>query len=267
MTTRGQTRFGRVRMRLGIAKALLSQNGLRWVCYQAFLQMLHRLTRIMDSRLKTLEARYNLRGAYSTAWNQIIWSHYDWAQQGDEWSPLPGWKESITDDVLLKHVRLTDNILEIGPGAGRWTQILQAMAKHLVVVDISTKCIEECRKRFSTCDNIDYFVNDGMNLDFVQDASIDFIWSWDVFVHIDSPATEKYISEFARVLRKGGCGVVHHPKDGCAYGGWRSAMTAALFAELIRKYGLAVTSQFDSWGPEGRYGVQKYHDIITAFEK
>ncbi len=98
-------------------------------------------------------------------------------------------------------------------------------------MDVSEKCIELCQKRFAGCDNIEFFVNDGVSLAFIADETVDFIWSFNVFVHISPQDTEKYLMGFKRILKKGGRGIIHHPKEGGYYGGWRSNMTDKLFSD------------------------------------
>ena len=158
-------------------------------------------------------------------------------------------------------------MLEIGPGAGRWSVPLQKISRELFLVDISEACIRECRQLLSRYDNVSFFVNDGMSLDFIPDNAIDYIWSYDVFVHIRPEDIALYLSEFKRVLKKGGRGIIHHAKDGGKHGGWRSAMTDSMFADLLAENHLSLITQFDRWGEDEQYDVRYYHDIFSIFEK
>jgi hypothetical protein len=73
------------------------------------------------------------------------------------------------------------------------------------------------------------------------------------------------------VLRPGGRAVIHHSREGhehyAAEFGWRSGMTAAMFAEMVRERGLEIQAQFDSWGPGGQFDVRRHRDAITVFTK
>jgi len=260
-------KLSQLRGKLRIIRELLSQNGIRWVFYYFLLSLLRRSSRALGERVLDLEIRNDLPGCYSCEWNRAVWRNYNWAQKGEEWTQSLEWKQSVIDLVLLKYVEAGKTVLEIGPGAGRWTETLQKMARRLTLVDISDRCIELCKNRFSTCNNIEFFVNEGTNLDFIEDATVDFIWSWDVFVHLSPQCTKEYISEFSRVLKKRGRGIIHHPKDAGLHGGWRSRMTAELFSHLLEKYELIPILQFDSWDSGGRFGVREFHDTITVFEK
>jgi hypothetical protein len=75
----------------------------------------------------------------------------------------------------------------IGPGFGRWTQYLRRLCIRLIVVDLSERCIDSCRRRFAGDRHIEYIVNDGTSLEQIPDGSVDFIFSFDSLVHAVSP--------------------------------------------------------------------------------
>ena len=204
--------------------------------------------------------------------NLKAWSNWDWSQQGEEWSNSPDWKESLIKHVLLPNVPINSSILEIGPGAGRWTEALIPRAKKLTLVDLTPVCIELCKKRFKNFNNIDYFINDGKDLSFIQSLSIDCIWSWDVFVHISAIDIWNYIIQFERILSPGGTGIIHHSKKGKNDIGWRSDMTAKKMEIYCNKIGLQLIKQFDSWDDEKVHiwpnlPPHKGPDIISIFQK
>ena len=249
----------------------LKENGFRWTLYFALFRALDPMFRGVLSRLErrmaNLELRYRLPGRNTKRNNYETWQHWNWSQGGEEWTQSPEWKQSVVDDVMRRWVEPDKTVLEIGPGAGRWTEYLQKLAAKLIVVDLAGNCIDICKKRFSDCANVEYHVNDGRSLDFLGSDSVDFIWSYDVFVHIAPRETEDYLREIQRVLREGGRAVIHHPQQGGIHGGWRSSMTIELFSELLGKQGFKILSQFDSWGPGGRFNIHYTHDAISVFEK
>jgi len=193
------------------------------------------------------------------------WSNYDWSARGEEWTQDTLWKDSIVKEVLEPNVPLEANILEIGPGAGRWTEYLVRRAEHLTLVDLTPECIRLCKKRFGDFQNVSYFVNDGKDLSFIPGQSIDRIWSFDVFVHIQARDIENYVKQFSTILAPGGRGIVHHSGKGALHEGWRSDMTADQMVIFCRKYGLSVIEQFNSWG-DGIHHVRD-SDVVTIFEK
>jgi glycosyltransferase involved in cell wall biosynthesis/ubiquinone/menaquinone biosynthesis C-methylase UbiE len=202
-----------------------------------------------------------------------IWENRDWTSYGEERNASEDWKMSVVDEIMYRNITPGGTILEVGPGAGRWSEYLQKIARHLILVDISDRCISICRERFIACQNISYHTTSGSNLEFIPDESVDFIWSFDVFVVINPTDIDNYIREFARILKPGGKAVIHHAHDfknavNRAHDRRheRSMMTAGHFAGIIRRYGLTLIKQFDSWG-DGYHNVRCYRDIISVFEK
>jgi ubiquinone/menaquinone biosynthesis C-methylase UbiE len=153
-------------------------------------------------------------------------------------------------------------VLEIGPGGGRWTEVLQGRAKHLHVVDVSDQAIKLCRQRFQDCRNIDYSVGSGNTLP-LADASVEVIWSYDVFVHINPLDARNYFREFKRILKPGGTAVIHHPGSSRARkyreGAWRSDLTDAMVLDFARENGLEVVSRTEELVNRG--------DVLSVLRK
>jgi SAM-dependent methyltransferase len=201
----------------------------------------------MRHLLSRIQKRLFPKNTNTVGDNFKTWSEWNWSRNGEEWSNSPQWKESFLKHVLHPNVTYDADILEIGPGAGRWTEALLLHAKELTLVDLTPKCIELCKERFKAHSNIRYFVNDGKDLGFIAPNSMDCIWSFDVFVHISYPEVEEYVRQFALILRPGARAIIHHSKNGQTETGWRSNMTAAKMKKFCGKYGLSVARQFDSW--------------------
>jgi len=226
-----------------------------------------------DRRLKREQDRRVLGPAHRR-WrgptdHSRYWSEYDWSELGEEWNASPEWKQGLIDDVLAAWIPADAAVLEIGPGAGRWTEHLARRASHLVLADVSEGPLQLCRERFAEQDRIAYVLSSGGDLPGVADGSIDAVWSFDVFVHVAPLDQAGYLEEFARVLAPGGVAVIHHA-DGRNRGqlpsraGWRSPMSRGLFAAMAAQRGLQVLSQFDSWGTAGRHDLSAYGDVITV---
>jgi len=203
--------------------------------------------------------------------NLEVWETHDWSQGGEEWTASPEWKEAVLDELLRAHIRKGARVLEIGPGAGRWTEHLIPLASHLTLVDLTPACIAMCRKRFAAERNIAYHVNDGRSLPFVADNAIDAIWSFDTFVHIEPADVRHYVAEFARVMSPGAVGVIHHSRTGRHRRSWRSDMTAERMAEFCEEQGLEMVKQQDSLGGGAislcQLQTQYKPDIVSVFRK
>jgi ubiquinone/menaquinone biosynthesis C-methylase UbiE len=271
--------------RLGALRAYLADNGPGWTTWFVLHRLLGRARRLpgagalaegmmarLDERMLAAETSHQLPGRNSVSSNLVRWEGHDWSRAGEEWTPSVAWKQALVNDVLCRYIEPGGTVLEVGPGAGRWTEVLQAMATRLMVVDLSPTCIGLCQQRFAGSANVEFYVNDGRTLPAVASESVDYIWSFDVFVHIAAPDIERYLQEFARVLRRGGRGVVHHanalqyPED---FPGWRSRMTEERFAQLAEGNGLRVVRQFQRFGPADQFQVYHgpYSDVISVFEK
>jgi len=87
--------------------------------------------------MSNLEEKRELPGEHSVAVNSLVWQTYNWEQGGEEWTWTSKWKQSLVNNVMLKYIEPGKTVLEIGPGAGRWTVVLQGIAKHLILVDLS----------------------------------------------------------------------------------------------------------------------------------
>jgi ubiquinone/menaquinone biosynthesis C-methylase UbiE len=159
--------------------------------------------------------------------------------------------------------------LEIGPGHGRWSTLIagRVCGGALHLVDISPSCIEHCRRKIIQS-HVHYIVNDGKSLHGIDTEHVDFIWSFDTFVHIEEPETRAYAREFSRVLKRHAMGVIHHPGSPTPeqrQGGMRSLVTAGLFRQILEENGLHAIRQTDSWGE--KCSVKCAGDMITVFAK
>src|SRR5687767_243949 len=121
--------------------------------------------------------------------NLRVWKdRYNWEQGGEEWSASWGSAEAQWYGTVYPRIHSfvpAQRILEIAPGFGRWTQMLKGHCQQLTVVDLSERCIEACKRRFQADDHITYHVNDGKSLAMIPDNSIDFVFSFDLLVHVE----------------------------------------------------------------------------------
>ncbi|MGH9184722.1 MAG: class I SAM-dependent methyltransferase [Acidimicrobiales bacterium] len=113
----------------------------------------------------------------------------------------------VVEEALLKapvQPERHEVALEIGPGLGR---ICAALADHfdrVIGLDVSEEMMARARDHV-TDPRIDFLVGDGVTLQPVDDASIDFVTSFTVLQHLTSTdLVLGYFREAARVLRPGG---------------------------------------------------------------
>jgi ubiquinone/menaquinone biosynthesis C-methylase UbiE len=236
--------------------------GMRWFIRWIAEAVHHRLVRIEQQR-RLVEPWAVSASRFTAAENKRVWNQHDWSSLGEEWTRNAEWKERIIREFLTPYVPEGTTVVEIGPGGGRWTDLLQRRAGRLIVVDVAERAISLCRERFKGCSHIEYLLGDGRTID-LPDNSIDVIWSFDVFVHINPPDARAYFREFRRILKPGGRAMIHHagpPLQGYrTRPGWRSDLTDAMIRDFLQENNLELVSQFNS-------ALVNKDDTITVFEK
>jgi SAM-dependent methyltransferase len=253
--------------KLRLAWLVLRENGPLWclafAVYYACSSVARRAFDLMDR----LRREKGVPGMNSRALNKAIWEAWDWSAGGEEWSPSEEWKQAVLSDVLDRHIPTGGAVLEIGPGGGRWTGRLIERAQSFLGVDISESCVEVCREKFGGRPGVAFQVGSGCDLKGVPDASVDALWSFDVFVHINEAEVAAYADEFRRVFKPGAVGVLHHGSVGGALGGWRSNLTHERLLELLRARGFDIVATFKEWtSADGRtHQAGLYEDVITVF--
>jgi SAM-dependent methyltransferase len=138
---------------------------------------------------------------------------YAWPERGDEWSGAWGGVDAQWHWTLRPRLRRflpASTILEIAPGYGRWTGYLVELCDRYHGVDLSARCVEACRQRYASLDHAEFHVGDGRSLTMIDDASIDFAFSFDSLVHAEDDVLGAYLTELDRVLSADGVAFLHH---------------------------------------------------------
>ena len=90
-------------------------------------------------------------------------------------------------------------IVEIGPGGGRWTRYLLA-AKQIYAVDYHPELLDELRRHFNR-PNLKFVHNHGDDFPGIPQASIDFVYSFGVFVHLETELIARYLGSMRPILK------------------------------------------------------------------
>jgi len=243
------------------------ENGIIWTSLLSLYYLSSSVAEAAFNRLQRRKLRKNLPGVSSLTANKQIWEHWNWEAGGEEWTLSPGWKDSFIRNVLRRYIPPGGHVLEIGPGAGRWTAVLLEIADTLTGVDLAESCVRVCQQKFGNR-RAQFLVGSGKDLANIADASVDSLWSFETFVHINVPETVAYVREFRRVMRPGSVGVVHHGKSGGMEGGWRSDLTSTTFRKVLQDHGFKIVDEFETWSDAGKeYPVGLYNDAITVFTR
>jgi len=162
---------------------------------------------------------------------------YDWKEAGEEWSEPWGTSQAQWNGTIFPRIRAClpiGTILEIAPGFGRWTHFLKDYCDELWAVDKSSHCIEACRQRFASTPHVRCCLNDGRSLSMIPDGSVDFVFSFDSFVHTTRDVVEAYLREFRTKLKMGGKGFIHHSNFGEYVNTPREKLPDAITKPLIK---------------------------------
>ena len=113
-----------------------------------------------------------------------------------EKTPRLAW---VRDTFCLPYIDPNGVAVEIGPGGGRWTRYLKDFGK-LYAVDFHKELLDELAENF-TEPNIVPIQNSGTDLPGIEADSVDFVFSYGVFVHLEQDVIDAYLAEIHRVLR------------------------------------------------------------------
>jgi SAM-dependent methyltransferase len=138
---------------------------------------------------------------------------------GDEWNsaeklgvtvPAGGIPQLLDRQVFGPFLGEPEVILEIGAGGGRFTDVLLPRCRRLIATDTSPTMLEHLRRRFGDDGRLEIQLLDGRGLGATPDASVDAVFSYGVFVHLQHWDIFNYVRETARVLKPGGKAVIQH---------------------------------------------------------
>ena len=116
----------------------------------------------------------------------------EWAESCKKWI-IPG---------ALANVALGDDVLEIGPGPGRTTDLLREMAPKLTAVEIDEQLAAELAARMAGT-NVEVVNADATSLPF-PDGRFSAALSFTMLHHVPTPELQdRLFAETARVLRPG----------------------------------------------------------------
>ncbi len=196
------------------------------------------------------------------AWGKLSrWRHVH--KYGYQWGGIHEQTNSDMAIVAEKYLHPYLNgrknlvILEIAPGAGRFTTELVRLSHELHLMDLNPACIRLCRERFRYYPQVRYHVNDGRSLNGIGDESCDLIACYDAAVHMAPEVIRGYVVEAAAKLRPGGILWMDHSGKGIKEEGHRTAMTDALMREFAAEASLRVVAQ----------PFRNDHDCISVLQK
>jgi SAM-dependent methyltransferase len=155
------------------------------------------------------ESLYSLNEEHFNIKEQRFWNQ-PFNDGGHEWS-VGGSTELLWENEISRHAKkwFSGKGLEIAPGEGRMTEYLLTYCQDLHLLDLNKHPLSVCMNKFGNrCSG--YFVNDGKSIPQYFTNNLDFIFSWDSFVHIHWDIFKIYLNEISRSLKSGGVFFIHH---------------------------------------------------------
>jgi cyclopropane fatty-acyl-phospholipid synthase-like methyltransferase len=122
----------------------------------------------------------------------------------DAYAPL----RHVRDHFLRPYVSPQTTVVEIGPGGGRWTRYMAA-AKQIYAVDYHQELLDELKSNIAS-DNMIFVKNDGDNFPGIPSASVDFVFSFGTFVHLDRDIIDRYLYNLKPLLKPEANVVLHY---------------------------------------------------------
>jgi ubiquinone/menaquinone biosynthesis C-methylase UbiE len=114
----------------------------------------------------------------------------------------------LRDKYVRAYVNPEHVCAEIGPGGGRWTRYMLNF-KKLYLIDYHEEMFGQLRRHFDQ-PNMEFIKNNGTDFPGVPDASVDFLLSMGVFVHLEKHLIEGYLQNMKRILKPGANVVIQY---------------------------------------------------------
>jgi SAM-dependent methyltransferase len=123
---------------------------------------------------------------------------------------IPGDLSKVVKRYVEPYVGPDSVSLEIGAGGGRWTGYL-LRGREVWVVELNAEFFPYLEERFGAdAAKLRTYETSGYELDGIEAGSVDFVFSFGTFVHIDPEGIDEYLGAIRRVLRPGGVGTIQY---------------------------------------------------------
>jgi SAM-dependent methyltransferase len=159
------------------------------------------------------------------------WSRYpgDWERDerlsrgaqtlGEEWGGSAF--ADLVVELVGEYLGHDRDVLELGCGGGKFSERLAPRCRSLVCADISRQMLDHTRATLAARavgGDVRFALLDGVDFAGVPDRSVDFIFSYDVQLHLQPENVFSYMLDARRVLRDGGVLMLHQVRLASAGG-------------------------------------------------
>jgi SAM-dependent methyltransferase len=170
-------------------------------------------------------------------YNRQLWDEYsrDWDKKrdrsedpqakasdikvlGDEWGSHKD-VQQVLQEYIYPFISMESIVAEIGVGGGRLASQVVGKVKEFHCFDISQEMLKRTKSLLAQHANVHYTLLQYPQLPRSLSGKLDFVYSFDVFVHLDLHTIWQYFQEFNKVLKDKGRLFVH-TTNLLAPGGW-----------------------------------------------
>jgi SAM-dependent methyltransferase len=114
----------------------------------------------------------------------------------------------VRDHYLAPYATPDSTVVEIGPGGGRWTRYMLG-ARHVYAVDFHQELLDTVKANVRS-PRLTFIRNNGDDFPGIPAGSIDFVYSFGTFVHLDIDIIGRYLANIKALLRPGANVVIHY---------------------------------------------------------
>ncbi len=181
------------------------------------------------SQLSNVEYNRHLWSRYSRGWSEtsVYIENRDIGEAeratylrylGDEWGTVSD-VEKIIGEYIYPFLGTDAIAAEIGCGGGRIARQVVERTKALYCMDISSEMLERTKDVLADYGNVHYVLLAEPRFPRELAGKLDFVYAFDVFVHLDLHTMWKYFNEIKIALKEGGKAFIH-TTNLKAPGGW-----------------------------------------------
>ena len=187
------------------------------------------LLRGLPSRWRNMEHNRAIWNRYANTWDKkrVLVQNPDVGEHdrsaylrylGDEWGRRSD-VDKIVEEYIHPYITNDSVVAEIGVGGGRIASMVAGKVKELYALDISKEMLRTARIALAQYPNVRYHLLHNPVLPDSLVGRCDFIYSFDVFVHLDLHTMWKYFVQIHGALQVGGRAFIH-TTNLMAPGGW-----------------------------------------------
>ncbi|MBD2212503.1 methyltransferase domain-containing protein [Calothrix sp. FACHB-156] len=127
---------------------------------------------------------------------------------GDEWGRVDDVVE-IVNEYITPFISAKSIAAEIGVGGGRIAAKVVPQVQNLHCFDISPEMLNKAKAALNGSTNVEFHLLEDFKFDPEFTEKFDFVYSFDVFVHLDLQSIWKYLNSIYQVLNVGGKAFIH----------------------------------------------------------